>query len=308
MKAWVFYHRACTDGAAAAYAAWMKFGDSAMYTPIDFNDIVLPTVTKGWLGDARLDIYFLDVTPDVECINRLVELDHRVHIVDHHKTFHELLYKFEIGAAKSVSKRHCTEHAGSRLAWDLFHDTAVYPDIIKYTNDYDLYRFKYGADTHHYQVMFEQVDLSDIKAIEAFSKIPTHEVLAMGRIALSTKLHYAREIVKTGAFPVKFGSHKAMFCMAPRVFRNDIADIMMSEVEGTGVEFAIICESFGIENRISLRGRKDCTVDLADLAKTFGGGGHPRAAGFVTESLYMFGIGAKPHKGFWSRLFDRLKR
>jgi uncharacterized protein len=39
MKTFVLYHANCPDGFGAAFAAWLKFGETAEYIPVKYGDI-----------------------------------------------------------------------------------------------------------------------------------------------------------------------------------------------------------------------------------------------------------------------------
>lgn len=306
MKNWVFYHKACTDGAAAAYAAWTKFGPTAVYIPIIFNESVTDRFQREFVESEGLNVHFLDVTPDPKDIGVLVSAGHKVTVIDHHKTWHDFIEKCDIGAATSMMSRHGSEHSGSMLAWDVFQNTPTYPDVVLYTNDYDLHTFRFGHKTRAYQAVFELVDLDDIDAIVRFAARSFDDVYEEGCIVLATKEQYIKQIIGN-VFHVVFEGESALFVAAPRIFRNEVAGELLKHVGNDG--FVVVCDHQGANQYgISLRANRGSDWDLTELAKPYGGGGHETAAGFVTDSLWMFGIGEKPRKSFFERLKSIFKR
>ena len=304
MKAWIFYHRGCTDGAAAAYAAWLKYGKDACYTPINFGQSMIALARAELYENEQIDVFFLDVTPDPTDIGKLVEAGHRVTIIDHHKTYFDFIEKLDGPTVKSISRRYCSYNSGSKLAWEVFHGEDIYPDIIVYTNDYDTYRFEYGEVTHAYQVAFELQDLDNIQSIAAFAERPVADVLKDGLPMLKAKLAYTSAIASK-AFPVLLDGHVTLFCYAPRTFRNDVADNLLKDADKDTIVATCDVVDQNIY-QISLRARKGSDIDLTTIAKQYKGGGHGSSAGFVVEDLSMFvGIGRKP-EGFFKRLFKRL--
>ena len=53
MASLVVYHGHCPDGFGAAYAAWLRLGESAEYVPAEYGSYPVLNVTG-------LDVYILD--------------------------------------------------------------------------------------------------------------------------------------------------------------------------------------------------------------------------------------------------------
>lgn len=80
----VLYHAQCTDGAAAMWAAWKKFGDNASYIPVGKSSKKQSNV----LDKCKLasEIYMCDMMLDKEDIISILNTNIKIYFLDHHIT------------------------------------------------------------------------------------------------------------------------------------------------------------------------------------------------------------------------------
>lgn len=83
MKPLVIYHANCTDGFGAAFAAWLKLGDSAEYLPIEHGKNFL---TEYAGSTVNREIYILDFSLPREVMGWLFQRAKRIVWLDHHAT------------------------------------------------------------------------------------------------------------------------------------------------------------------------------------------------------------------------------
>src|SRR6185369_13948753 len=85
MKSLIIYHAGCMDGAAAALAAWLKFGDEAEYRPASYGDAA-PTDEE--MHDRH--VYVLDFSYPRAELDRMFRMhcsgQFEFCVLDHHKT------------------------------------------------------------------------------------------------------------------------------------------------------------------------------------------------------------------------------
>lgn len=174
MKPLIIYHADCTDGFAAAFAAWLKFGDEASYAPANYGDaaLLLPKSTADsdfnavyWLNR---DIYILDFSLPKQSMDRLFAHAKRVVWLDHHKTAFEMYVGSDLEerviaesgglrvgeapkpetvreVAAFPGKHHVHLHndkSGALLAWEYFHPGVEVPMLIQHIDDRDRWQFK----------------------------------------------------------------------------------------------------------------------------------------------------------------------
>lgn len=75
---YVISHANCFDGSAAAYAAWLKFGDDATYLFCQYGDD-MPELPDG------AEVYFLDFF-SLDWVKALLDRGCYVHVLDHHES------------------------------------------------------------------------------------------------------------------------------------------------------------------------------------------------------------------------------
>jgi hypothetical protein len=152
MKPLIVFHSPCMDGAAAALAAWLKFGDEAEYRPAKYGDAA--PADEECRGR---DVYVLDFSyPRAELVRMRatcgIEIRptqqwdrERLVVLDHH-----------ISAQRDLAGLpFCTfdmMKSGAALAWERFHtgpaSTHVYakgsalPELFAYIQDRDLWQWK----------------------------------------------------------------------------------------------------------------------------------------------------------------------
>lgn len=148
MKPLIIYHGHCVDGAGAAYAAWCKFGEDAEYRAAQYND---PPPTDEEVRGR--EVYVLDYAyPWTEC-ERIVHSASRLRLLDHHKTAMEqfaAVWSVEYGSQMRLIPAHATNmlvhldmnKSGAVLAWEHFHPDIAVPEVLRYVEDRDLWRFK----------------------------------------------------------------------------------------------------------------------------------------------------------------------
>ena len=124
----VLYHKGCTDGFGAAWAAWKKFGARAEYLGVE----------RGQPSPKRLkgkDVYMLDFTYPLDITKKLLGVVKSLTIIDHH-----------ISVEKSTKLAHKyvynLNHSGAGLAWNYFHPGKKVPLLLRYVEDVDIWRLK----------------------------------------------------------------------------------------------------------------------------------------------------------------------
>jgi len=151
----ILYHAGCSDGFAAAWAAWRRFGNDAEYRPVSYGN----PPTDFLVGR---DIYIIDFSYLPEFVNMLAEEAATLTLLDHHKTALDRFTKAwgpgakEVAPARGGIARPQMTHwsptktarvtvdidqSGAQLAWDYFHAGKPRPWTIDYVADRDLWRW-----------------------------------------------------------------------------------------------------------------------------------------------------------------------
>lgn len=274
MKRLVLYHADCADGFCAAWAAWRYFGDKAEYVPVQYGQEP-PDVTG-------CDLYILDFSYKQPVMKRLIESAGEIVVLDHHKTAQAEFVGLE-EYARDVGIPHRfvfdMDKSGGRLAWEHFFPGKDAPWLVRWTEDRDLWRWQLIASKEvsaalaSYPKDFALWD--NFHQQGTIDNYPPPELCREG----SAILRYQQQLIDgicRSAVEIDLDGHKVL---------STNATVLISEVGqqlSKGRPFSATYFVRGDDERKvwSLRSQTD-GLDVSEIAKRHGGGGHKNAAGFV---------------------------
>jgi oligoribonuclease NrnB/cAMP/cGMP phosphodiesterase (DHH superfamily) len=280
----IFYHADCLDGFGAAYAAWVKFGETAKYLPIKYGeDIYLK-------GVHNKQVYMLDYCPTVEVTKGLLEAVKRLIILDHHKTSKETIEEIDQycvdNKLNNFAYIHDLEHSGCTITWDYFNPTTI-PILLQYIEDRDLWKFKLTKTKAICAVLYEVINRDFITWQHYCTlDIAMQSLELMGNtllIAQDNRIKKQVDQARMVTFLSSYREHKIAIVNST----TDISEIGNELCKrNPEIDFALVYyDDWTTEsNKCSLRSIGD--FDVANVAKEFGGGGHKNAAGFTTDELF----------------------
>ncbi len=261
----IIYHGDCADGFGGAYAAWKKFGAKAAYLPA-MDRFALPCPLK------KKEVYLIDYTYEEDLIKKLLRDNIRVTAIDHHITA-------ERAVKMTQDYSFALDHSGAVLAWKYFHASKKIPMLLRYIEDRDLWRWKIPAS----KAVLAYFDLAErnfsawesvAKALEQAGKRKTYK--EKGELLLRYEKVLLDDMLPTAEM-VRFAGHTVYAINAPRQFTSELGNALAKKTHS----FALAWRETAGAIKVSLR--SDGSVDVARIAKKFGGGGHKNAAGFSFE-------------------------
>lgn len=271
----VLYHAGCADGFCAAWLFHHAFPD-AEYVPVSYGQDP-PDVTGR-------EVYILDFSYKRPVLEEMIRKASSLVVLDHHKTAEAELAGLP-GCTFDLGK------SGGRLAWEYLVGrglltgsiAASVPWLVEYTEDRDLWRWslpnskEINAALRTYRHSFSLWNLI------AFSdgKLLVFEGVAILRAqdqCVQAHVSNAREITLAG--------HRVL-CVNATVHQSEIGEEL---AKNRPFSVTYRDRKDGLRE-YSLRSR-DGGLDVSVIAKQFGGGGHPQAAGFELP------IGVDP-EAFW---------
>ncbi len=266
----VLYHGGgCLDGFGSAYAAHCYFRQHSdcmvQYYPCKHGEAA-PNV-------AGKTVYLVDFSFKRDDIADLCRVATKVIILDHHISALEDLE----GADQELDNLELVfdlNRSGAVITWEYFHNTPV-PHLLACIQDRDLWRFHIPDSKHlnaalmSYPFSFDMWD-QVVSNPEAGRKL-IEEGRAINR--------FRDELIKLHKDKAVLG-HIAGFEVPIVNAPNAIVSELLSDL-CRGYPFAASYSDTGSRRGWSLRSEEN-GVNVADIAGLFGGGGHPRAAGFST--------------------------
>ena len=277
----VIYHANCTDGFAAAYAAWTQLGDDAEYVPMHygFDTTNFPDRVGG------RDVYILDFSLPRHLMDVTLRVAKRLVWLDHHKTAFEMWLpdgafkkgdKF-IDAARPDEKYILLDDnkSGAMLAWEFFNPGRDIPPVISNIDDRDRWQWAlaYSREVHlALQTMqpwsFRQW-ASDVIHPSAYGPLFTQ----------------GQAIAKAIDQQIDQSAKQASSCVigtAPGLAVNTPVNIseVGHELANQSGTYGLVWYYDGKTKRANCSLRSNGDYDVSAIAKVLGGGGHKNAAGF----------------------------
>ncbi len=276
-KPFVIYHSPCQDGFTAAWAVWRIHPDWEFY-PAKYGDPP-PDVTGR-------EVYMVDFSYKRSVLLDMAKVATKVVILDHHKTAQESL----VDLPENVEVVFDMEKSGAHIAWDYFHQSEPLPYLIEFVEDRDLWKFKYPATKPFSAYVFSKPYDFDIwNDLYYFNGNSLNELVAKGQAILDNHNKYTEELSKL-KFRTKIAGYDVWAVNVPYNYSSD-----MGELLDKGEPFAATFFYDGPREKMVFSLRSDENgVDVSEIAKKFGGGGHKHAAGFeINAEVVDFTEGVK---------------
>jgi hypothetical protein len=262
----VLYHADCTDGFAAAWAAFKHFGTNAQYLGVD-HEVPPPDGLQG------KEIYMVDFTYPQEETARLMRDNVRVTAIDHHASVRET-------TLATHQPLYAVDHSGAALAWQYFHPDRPLPTLLKYVEDLDLHRFVLPDS----RAVNDWIDLFDFD-FAVWNKLAStlertagiRRAVREGTLIRTYREKLVQRMASKMAYPVMFEGYRTL-ALNTELFHADTCDALVRLLPPIGIVWRQ--KPHGVY--VSLR--SDGTVDVSKLAVKHGGGGHAASAAFRVAS------------------------
>lgn len=284
MSGLCIYHGGCTDGVAAAWAIWKKFPTWKFYPGVYQKEPPYDLIA------GAEEVVFVDFSYKQNVMRKVAKAGKRLTVLDHHKTARDdLIPLFEEGVidAGEFDMGRC----GALMAWDYYHDASARPPLLMKVDAQD--RFTPDRDAATIMALRSYAHKPDDDTVTAWQRLMIWWDWLMtdeGFNALSSdgqaihRYYRARvEETKPHAAPVDIGEYKGVPVVnAPFYLASDVAgELAVNAPDGIAAVWWLNKDG---SVTFSLRSRGE--VDVGKLATSFGGGGHPGAAGFRMDSLF----------------------
>ena len=161
------------------------------------------------------------------------------------------------------------------------------PMFTKYVADFDVWKFEYGDTTRKFEMGLQLYDTEPDcdagdnvwKAMLRYGWELVDEIISKGEDLITYRDNWAKEYCESKGFETEFCGYKCFamnlgLCGSPEFKSVD---------DGTYDMFIGFCFD-GEKWSYALRSE---TVNVAEIAMMYGGGGHPGAAGFSSDELLL---------------------
>ena len=258
------YHADCSDGFGAALAFQLYCEANSMtceFVPMHYGDTPPDTT------DRHVLVVDFSFKRDV-----LLEMNRKakfMRVIDHHKSAEQELSDLTFCIFD-------LNHSGAVLTWMFFFPNAPVPLLFKYLEDRDLWRWKLpnshevSAAVKSYPAVFEQWRrwLND----EAVNDLSNE-----GEAILRYQAGEVARMVKN-AYEIRFAGFNVL-CLNTNHLISEVGNELCK-----GRPFSVTYFDLEDKRVFSLRSEdRGSSLDVSELAKRYGCGGHPHAAGFSVE-------------------------
>jgi oligoribonuclease NrnB/cAMP/cGMP phosphodiesterase (DHH superfamily) len=265
------YHGNCLDGFGAAWAVHYALGENvAFYKGIHQQSP--PDVTG-------LDVFLVDFSYKKEVLLAMLKTAASITILDHHISAEEdlcdLLNSGEINGLFDMNK------SGAMLAWEWFNSAQPVPRLIEHIQDRDLWQFNIKG-TREINAALSSYPF-DFEVWDTFMANTNGEldILRRDGEVIERKLQKdVKQLIASGVRRMIIGGYDVPVLNASMAYVSDAGNIMSA-----GEPFAACYWDHPKGRSFSLRSRDDGVtgIDVAEVAKRYGGGGHKNAAGFTVK-------------------------
>jgi hypothetical protein len=275
-KPYVIYHSPCIDGFGAAYAAWKHFGDTAHYVPLNHGARV-PELKQG------TDVYMVDISFKRPILLEFAKRHHKVVILDHHVTAREELAGI-MDEIPNVDVRFDMDHSGAFLSWDYFNPIFDIPQLLLHVEDRDLWRHAlpntpgivaalstHAQDFELWDRLADNLDQLTVEGAVLLRQQASH-------------LESLLDIVRAAVFNTPDGTVIVPAVNAPYFLSSELGH-------------ALVCKypqaPFSVSYRDNGKGQRDWSLrseddrmNVGQVAKLYGGGGHRNASGMSEDTAF----------------------
>lgn len=268
----VIYHDHCMDGFTAAWVVNRALAGECELLPASYSSPA-PNV-------QGRDVLIVDFSyPRTELLRMAAEARSLL-VLDHHKTAEEALADLPFATFDS-------ERSGAGLAWDHFFPGVDRPWLVAFVEDRDLWRFALpGSRAINAYLRAIEPSLrawDDLHRIEWVrdKNTPFEQLIGHGSAILAHIEQTARRTAER-AGSAELAGHVVPIVNAGPELASEVGNLL-----SRAAPFAIVWsqDATGVYH-YSLRSSREFAehVDVAEVARALGGGGHRHAAGFTSAT------------------------
>ena len=266
------YHHNDLDGRCAAAVVFSVADKTMKFIELDYhNEVDIDAIKK------NEKIIIVDFSFKPEVMEKILEKTKDITWIDHHKTADEYVYSQPIEGLRITENK---KFAACELTWMYYYQNFPLPEAVKLIGDRDKWAWNYGEKTLLFNLGMEiypqdptdanwgKLLHNDIALIDEISNAGKTCVRYRDAVCLDYRNAYG--------FEALFEGRK---CYAQGLY------MFGSEAFGDKINTYPICISFEFTGDKWIVGLYSTTIDVGEIAKKYGGGGHKGASGFVTQSL-----------------------
>lgn len=284
------YHGGCDDGFGAAWAVNQRWPDGVEYYPAGYNQPP-PDVTGR-------NVLIVDFSYKYDVLAEMGWKARRIVVLDHHKTAQAALERLPAmlqcseAGMEAACREVCwtqnipeivvhfdMEKSGARLAWEFCFPDQRVPPLISHIEDRDLWKFALVGTAELSAVLRTHPHDFDVwdRLNNSFDHFGDSALFREGSTVLRGHRKNVESFIRN-RYWTEVGGVRVPVVNVPYHYASDCADAMLKAEPDAPFCASWFRRSDG-KVQWSLRSRDD-RMDVSEIAKSMGGGGHRNAAGF----------------------------
>lgn len=265
----IYYHNPCQDGLVSMFIATKKVKNYLLvpYThgqPInqDYQD---------------LTIYFLDMAPPRNVYDNLIKKN-KVIILDHHISNQKEYLDKPQNVFFDMKK------SGVGMCWEHFFPDVEMPHFMRLVQDRDLWKFEYSDTKNFCEGLYFTTSSTDsleqnIEILNKLFKEPEsiNYYIKLGELLNKNKDNKIKYLTDKYIEKIyNYEGHKVCMVNVENELVSELGNALSSRPE---CDFAILWRYDHVYEKYNVSMRSSDKVDVSQICKKFGGGGHKNAAG-----------------------------
>jgi len=302
----IIYHKGCTDGFASVYCVWLYLmqhdkweSNQVKYIGCQNDDDVFPIEEI-----SNKNVLLCDICPSRNQLEKMVEKSNSLIVIDHHVSNQEAIQYLP-----EENRIFDTNHSAAYLTWKFFHPEKQYvPQFILYIEDRDLWRNEI-PETKYFTAFFNNNVRFNFKTYDYYAKNirAVQEGVEKGKTLYDYEQKTIQQLASKCNYQLcKFPNHnnddnnnnnnnKEVYIVAyinSNVLKTDLGNYIVEEkIKQIPCDLVVVWNynDYNDTTHLSLRSGNE-KINVSEIAKIYGGGGHTKAAGIRFDGLrYQIG-------------------
>jgi len=281
----ICFHHNDADGRAAAAIVNKYFKENhkssrKIFVEVDY---AMQDSLHGEINQIKDNecVYVVDFHFKPEIMKRICNKTTRVFVYDHHKTTPEVSKDYPPNVVCILEPE--SKYSGCELVWNSLYPDQEMPHSIKLIGDRDAWKWVYGQSTAFFNEglkLYKHGPEEKIwESLLSTNLNLTQKIMDEGRTCLTYRDNLCEEQLKQYGYEAEF---EGLNCYIV----NFILPGCGTEMFGERIKEYDMCISSVFNGEVwKFSLRSDGKVDVAEIARKYGGGGHAKAAGFYSKTL-----------------------
>ena len=300
VKRLCIYHGNCADGFGAAYAVWKRYGNEVEFHAGVYQDSP-PDVTGK-------DVILVDFSYKRAVLEEMAKTARTITILDHHKSaaddlcdyqsfpdgtdrmymdFISFAEKAQAVGVLPIRALFDMNRSGAVIAWQYFHPERNIPLLLAHIQDRDLWRFLLSNTREIQACVFSHpydFHVWDALILRAEDDAEYSSMVSEGKAIERKHFKDIDELLKVVTTRMVIGGYDVPVANLPYTMCSDAGHKLAH-----GEPFAAC---YYITQDVTVFGLRSVEggIDVSEIAKKYGGGGHKHAAGFRLPKWRVAGL------------------